>query len=152
MTFEMIDCDKRLTSGKRQSLGRGEADDDPADKARPRRASNAVEIGETDICMRQRAADQPVKHINMGTRRDLRDDATKGRMFGDLAHHLIGENFAAARTLPKTLSKTLAQLHDSGRRFIACGFDPENAHMLALKLYLAILATQSTCPHPNALS
>ena len=56
----------------------------------------------------------------MGPGGDLRHDAAVSGVAGDLAHHLIGENFAAVEAEPF--------LDDGDRRFVAGGFNAENAH------------------------
>ncbi len=79
----------------------------------------AVEIIERELGVFERPRDQPVEHIDMGAGRDLRHDAAEGFMLGDLAHHLIGENVAAARRPER----------DNGRRrLVTGGFNTQHAH------------------------
>ena len=61
----------------------------PADAATPSRSWRPSGL-------RQGAGDQHVDDLDMGARGDLRHHAAIGRMGGDLAHHLVGENLARA--------------------------------------------------------
>ena len=65
-----------------------------ADEARTRRGRHSVEILGRDFGPRERARDQQVDDLDMGARRDLRHDAAEWRVRGDLAHQLVGEDFA----------------------------------------------------------
>ena len=58
----------------------------------------------------------------MGARGDLRHDAAIGGVRGDLAHHLVGENIAAALR---------AQAHDRRRGLVASRFDSKHAHLVS---------------------
>ncbi len=117
--FEMIDGDEGLAAGQRQRLRHGEPDDDAADEAGTGGGGDAVEVGEPDAGVLQRAHDQPVEHLDMRARGDLRHDAAEGGVLGDLAHHLVREDLAAAAG---------GKPHDGGGGLVAGGFNAENAH------------------------
>lgn len=120
MGLEVIDGDEGLVGRERQRLGRGEADENAADEARAGGSRYGVDAGDIGSRRIQRTDDQPLQHIDMGAGGDLRHDAAIGRVLGDLAHHLIGENVPAIAAD--------ARGHDGDRRLVAGGFNAENAH------------------------
>ena len=92
--LEVIDGDERLAARQRHALGRHQPDQHAADEAGTRRRRDAVEVLGCDSCARRARARSAVDDLDMGARRNLGDNAAKGGMRGDLAHHLVGENFA----------------------------------------------------------
>ena len=94
MRLEVIDGDERLAAGQRHPLARHQPDEHAADEARTRRRRNAIEILGRDFRPRERARDERVDDLDMGARRDLRHNAAERGVRGDLAHHLVGEDFA----------------------------------------------------------
>ena len=119
MRFEMVDRHERLGGGERQRLAGGEPDDDAADQAGPGGGRDAVEIGEFHLRLGERPRDDRVDDLDMGARGDLRHHAAEGGMFGDLAQHLVRQDFAAA----------VRPAADHGRRRLVAGrLDSQNAH------------------------
>ena len=106
MGFEMIDRDERLARRHRQRLAGREPDQYAADQPRPRRRRDGVDAGDVGPRVPERAQDQPVEHLDMGPGGDLRHDAAVSGVAGDLAHHLIGENFAAVEAEPPSTIAT----------------------------------------------
>ena len=90
---------------------------------RPGPAAAAMPSTSFDGAVRvlQRAGDQPVDHLHMGARRDLRHHAAIGGMLGDLAQDLVGQDLAAS---------VEADADHGGRGLVAGGLDAENAHEL----------------------
>ena len=68
----------------------------------------------------ERAGDQSVDDLHMGPRGDLRHHAAIARVFGDLAQHLVGQDFAAS---------VEAAADNGGGGLVAGRLDAENAHV-----------------------
>ena len=117
--LEVVDGDERLAARQRHALARHQPDQHAADEARTRRGRHAVEVLGRDFGPRERARDQEVDDLDMGARRNLRHDAAERRVRGDLAHQLVGEDFARAIG---------PQPHHRRRRLVAGGLDAKNAH------------------------
>ena len=112
--LQVVDRDERLAARQRHALARHQPDQNAADQARPRRGRHAVEILGRDAGATKRAGNQQIDDLDMGARRDLRHNSAERRMRRDLAHHLVGENFARpVRTQP----------HHRRRRLVAGGLN-----------------------------
>ena len=96
MRLKVVDGDERLSARQRDALARHEADEDAANQARTCGGRHAVQILGRDLGPLERARDEQVDDLDMGARRNLRHDAAEWRVRRDLAHHLVGENFARA--------------------------------------------------------
>ena len=72
MRLQVIDRDQRLVVGKRDRLGRGQADDDAADQAGPGGRGNAVERVERHLRLGHGLGDDVIERLDMGARGDLR--------------------------------------------------------------------------------
>ncbi len=119
MSFQMVDADEGFVRRPGERLSGGEADQQAADQAGAGGGGDGVDLVERHVGALERAADEMVEIIDMGARRDLRDDAAVGGMFGDLAHHLVGEDFARS---------VHALADQSGGRFVAGRLDTQNQH------------------------
>ena len=113
MAFEMVDRDQRLARRQRQPLGGDQADHHAADQPRPGGRGDRVDLAERDTRLGQRFLDQARQDLDMGARRDLRNDAAKGAMRRFLPGETMGED-APVRA-------------DQGRRrLVAARFDAED--------------------------
>jgi hypothetical protein len=92
--LEVVDGDERLAARQRHTLARHQPNKHAADESRTSRGRHAVEILGRDFGPRERARDQQVDDLDMGARRDLRDNSAERRVCGDLAHQLVGKDFA----------------------------------------------------------
>ena len=119
MRLQVIHRDKRLAERQRDAFSGHQADQDAADQAGPRRRGDAVDVAGRDSRPLEGARDQGVEDLDMGAGGDLRHHAAVGGMGGDLAHQLVGENFAAA---------VRPQPHDRRRGLVAGRFNAEDAH------------------------
>ena len=138
MRLEMVDGEERLAGRQRHALAGHQADQHAADQARAGRRGDAVELRpRLRPAVRERASDQPVDDLDMGARGDLRHDAAIGRVGGDLAHHLVGENLARA---------VGAQPHHRRRGLVAGGFDSQDPHSAAVYT----LGARCTAPNERA--
>ena len=119
VALQMIDGEERLVGRDGDPLARRQTHQHAPDQPRPRRRRDSVEISGLDLRLLQRAADQFVEHLDMCARGDLRDDAAIGRMGRDLAHDLVGEDFAGA---------VGTQPHHRRSRFVTGGLQSQNPH------------------------
>ena len=118
--LEVVDRRERLARRQRDSLAGHQADQHAADQAGSGRGGHAVEVVGRELRPLQRARDELVDDLDMGSRGDFRNDAAIGGMRGDLAHHLVGEDFARA---------VGPQPHDGGCGFVAGRLNAKNAHV-----------------------
>ena len=92
--LEVVHGDEGLAARQRHALARHQPDKDAADKARSCRGGDSVEVLGGDLGSPERARDQQIDDLDMGAGRDLRHNAAERRVRGDLAHHLVGKDFA----------------------------------------------------------
>jgi hypothetical protein len=115
VAFQVVDGDEGQVADRRDGLGGHDADDHPADQARPAGGGDAVQLVESQAGIGHGADNQPVEMFQMGARGDLRDDAAIGAMVGKLRQHDIGQDLPPVRD------------HRRGG-FVATRFDTENDH------------------------
>ena len=84
MAFQVIDRDQWLVVGKRDGLGRGQADDDAADQARPGGSGDAVQRLEPHLRFGHGLGDDDIERLDMGARRNLRHHAAECGVLIDL--------------------------------------------------------------------
>jgi hypothetical protein len=83
MRFEMIDRDKRLPGGPRQTLGHHRTDDQPADQTGARGGRNPIKAVEADFRFRYRPPYHVVEMSKVRPRRDFGyDTAIRGVLDG----------------------------------------------------------------------
>ena len=92
MAFEMVDRDQRLAARQRQPLGGDQADDHAADKPRAGGGGDRIDLVERRPSLFQRFLDQPRQNLDMGARRDLRDDAAERPVGALLPRQPMGEH------------------------------------------------------------
>ena len=119
MRLKVVDGDEGLAARQRHALARHQPDEHAADEARTRRGRHAVQVPGRDFGPLERAGDEQVDDLDMGARRNLGHDAAERRMRGDLAHHLVGQNFACA---------VGPQPHHRRRSLVAGRLNAKNAH------------------------
>ena len=117
--LEMVDGDQRLAGRQRDSFARHQADEHAADQSGSGRGGDAVEIARPDAGAFERASDQRVDDFDMGARGDFRHDAAISGMGRDLAHHLVGKDFAGS---------VGPEFDDRRGGLVAGGLDSQNAH------------------------
>ncbi len=93
----MIDGDKRLCGGERQSLRRRKSDHHPTYKPRAGGRCHDVDVVEPDASGEERLDYDRVDFFDMGARGDFRHDAAIGPMLLELAEHDVGEDFTGTR-------------------------------------------------------
>ena len=117
MAFEMIDRQQWLAVGQSDGLGHGETNDDAAQQTRSGSRGNAIEFRKPQARLRHGLSHQAIEVIDMGARRNFRDNAAIGRMIFQLRQHDVGEDQRAAVRPPS---------HHCGSRLVTRGFDTEN--------------------------
>jgi hydroxymethylbilane synthase len=117
MRLQVVEGDKRLAAGQRQRLGHGEPDGNPADKPRPGRHRNPVQLIKPQPRITQRALDDRVDQFRMRAGRDLGDDAPIGPVRIELAGDHVGQDTPRPRRCAG----------DDGRGcFVAAGFNAKH--------------------------
>ncbi len=123
--LQVIHRDQRLVVGERDGLGRGQADNDAADQARPGRGGDAVERRERHLRLRHGLGDDGIERLDMGARRDLRHHAAEFGVLADLRQHDVGQNPPLAVLGPL----------DQGRGGLVAGrLDAEDDHLYIIRL------------------
>ena len=75
MAFEMIDRDQRLAGSEREPLAGEERDHHSADQPRPRGRGYRIDIVDRQLGVIEHALNQRRQDLDVGARRDLRNDA-----------------------------------------------------------------------------
>ena len=117
--FQMIDRHEGFARRQRQSLAGHQPHQHAADQAGSGRGGDSVEVANGEFRPFQGPRDEMVDHLDMGARGNFRHHAAIGRMRGDLTHHLVRKDIAAAGG---------AQPNDRRGGFIAGRLYAKNAH------------------------
>jgi hypothetical protein len=80
MALEVINREEWLSRGKSNSLAGEKCDHHSSDESWSRRCSNGIDIVNRYIRLAEYLLDDSGQDLNMGTSRDLRDDAAKRLM------------------------------------------------------------------------
>ena len=92
----MVDRDQRLAGGEREALAGEKRDHHAADQSRPGRRRDCVDVANRHVGVIEHLADQTRQDLDMGARRDLRDDPAIGLVRAVLPDHRLRENAPVA--------------------------------------------------------
>ena len=87
MRLHVVDADERHVPGQRKGLRRRHTHEQRTDQAGPHGACNRIDARVLDPRLDDRSGDHRVEHIEVRTRRDLGDHATKLGMQIHLSRH-----------------------------------------------------------------
>ena len=117
VALEVVHRGQRLAQRQRHGFSKREPDHHPADQARPGGGRDPVEFRRADVRFGKRLGGDGFDNLDVGARRDLRNDSAEGGVTFDLAGDDRGEYVGA----------TIRQPHHGRGGFVAARLEPENS-------------------------
>ncbi len=113
MSLQVVDADQGNASRERERLPRGEPDEQRSDQPRSGRRRDETDVRETDPRLPDRFFEDRRQVLQVGPRRDLRDDAAISGVRLHLRRDDVGQDPARA-------------VHHGDRSLVARRLDAEN--------------------------